>query len=278
MQSSAKTAKGLKSRRTQSSATVMFSFEKVKCWPSHKVKTFCIEWYGYGTENVSFDVLVTFNNGETFTKVVSTDHVSVEATVMEHDLNFFDDTKFQVNAVNQSGVVGSSILFSPAPSITNNIRLSYKEIMRRSELDMSKYIGQKDILILKAKRHGDLASNINPILEAPIGIEDQESFGKKFKGGYLKPIKSKGGYMVFNKGDKGSKTQEHGISDPRKIAIMLLPFPTVDVGDLIIDVNMDDRFLIEAIKTSAFFNLPVKQIAQLSLLPRSDEAYSIDIK
>ena len=86
------------------------------------------------------------------------------------------------------------------------------------------------------------------------------------------------GYIQGERGDENTTIQEVGMTDVRKLQLLIMPYPIVTTYDIWVDGGCNDRYIIMSpIKVPSFRDLAVKQIPVIQLLPRSDKAYEIPI-
>jgi hypothetical protein len=210
----------------------------------------------------------TLNSGET------------GGLIEKQNLNFIDDLWFIVSS-NSSSSGGAELSrtepFRWAYIPERSHYLKYREIMRRTELDIDRYIGGRKSYLFRLKTYGEIAKNVNPILKMPIGIEEKESFGQKYHGGYLPPIQIKCGY-TNEQGEMNQITHEIGKTDVRQIGLVSMPYPIVRPDDIIVNADTNERYIVlKGVKTPTFRGLPLRQLMTLSKLPRTDSAYNLQI-
>jgi hypothetical protein len=196
----------------------------------------------------------------------------------QQNLNFVDDLWFYVSAVSTlNQEIERTDPFRWAHEPTRQHFLNYREIIRRTELDINRFLGARRGLLFRLKTFGQLAKNVNPILETNIGSEDDESFGEKYHMGYLPPIEMKCGY-TNEQGEKDLSNVETGTTDVRRVGIVLLPHPIIRPNDVWVNLDTNDRFVVmKGVKTPTFRGLPLRQIATISMLPRTDKAYNLEL-
>jgi hypothetical protein len=56
----------------------------------------------------------------------------------------------------------------------------------------------------------------------------------------------------------------------------MLNKPPLEIGDIIVDPNTDDRFYVQRTRHLEMLGVPIEQQAQISLIHPGDEIYSIE--
>ena len=255
----------------------MFFFESVKCWPEIYRGKYLLEWTGYSVDDISFDVYAQADGGVEVKLLSGIDTLSCTAETGIQNLSFDNDLGFRIEATTPSGEKNSSNTFYPSSVLDKKDRLMYREMIRRLDLDLKKFIGKQDGVLLRQKKYGSKAKNVNPVLDAPIGIEDKNSYGKKFDGGYLPGVKLRFGFLTPPTGTQKSQTTENGKTDIRQVSIVTYPLPTASTGDLWVDIATNNRYTVVGREQPTFYGAPRKQQLVLSLLPVSDPAYNVSI-
>jgi hypothetical protein len=257
----------------------MFEFNSYKCFPKSLVGKYFIDWSGYGNESVSFDITYSTTQDGVYQFISSTSVPGVEVELDIQNLNFFEDVWFIIEARRESGEVIAKTQPFFSGRFPNKIdRLAYREIMRRTELDLKRFLGKRKGLLLRRRTFGERASNVNPVLDIAVGLDDEDSFGQKYEGGYLPPVEMICGYIQNERGVKDSKVMEQGVTDVRTLGLVTMPFPVINTNDIWVNLDTNDRYVFSGqIKTPTFSGLPIKQISTVSLLPRDDKAYLIEL-
>jgi hypothetical protein len=256
----------------------MFRIYDSTCFPKYIQGKYFIDWKAQGGSDPLFEIFFSRQRDGNYQFVAHSEHPGKEVSLVEQNVNFLEDVWFKVVAKSGLSILAESEPFSSGLLPSKVDKLRYREIIRRSELDIERFLGKRAGFLLRKKTYGDRASNVNPVLDVPIGLEDRESFGGKFEGGHLPPVKMFCGYIQNERGDKSTTTQEVGLSDVRRLGMVALHFPVISPYDIWVNQDTNDRYQVMApVKTATFAGLPIKQIVTLSLLPRDDKAYRIEI-
>jgi len=257
----------------------MYVFSSIRALPNVSDGTYYVYWEGNGDEDVRFRVHYSRENEGPWTLVNTYNAVFATISLDVLNLNFVDPIFFRVTAIRHPAATTLAVsdIVSDAyiPERTHYLR--YKEIIRRSDLDIRRFVGARDAYLLRRKTYGTTAANVNPILNMPIGLEDADGKGQRFDGGYHTPILFKCGWIP---GDDDSKmtVQEHGVSDTRFSSIKLLPTPIVRPYDIIVNQDTNDRYIVKApVKHGTFRGLTITQVAAISFLPYTDKAYKFPV-
>jgi len=260
------------------------SFTDLICWPSPRDKVYRLDW-GYKSasgNDIEFKILYCPEREGDYVEKLSTVNTYADVYVEEAKTSFLDESYFKIAAYNAYTKKIESSSDPVASSIVPSRRdfLDYREMLRRTSLDIYKYIGKRDGYLLRAKKYGEKASNINYILDEPLGEEDLASFGRKYKGGFHRPIQMKCGYIKNEKGQQEApKVVELGITDPRpQIGLVKMYYPYArPLDDVWVNADTNDRYIIQTSQIHVFRGLPVKQTLGISLLPKTDPAYDVEI-
>lgn len=258
----------------------MFKFTKSIAFPNVHAGTYHVDWEGAGNEDVVFKVYYSREDEGPWILVNTYDAPAVDITLDILNLNFVDPIYFIIKA---HGKISGTLL--DTSEITQNSYiperghyLRYKEIIRRSYLDITRYVGARTAYLFRLKTYGATASNVNPILGMPIGLEDESSFGQKFEGGYFDPILIPCGYVYGDDANAKMTTQEQGATDVRKVAIKVMPSPVIRPYDIIVNPDSNSRYVVVApVDTNLFRGLTITQLASMNLLPLSDKAYNLEL-
>jgi len=259
-------------------------FSDLVCWPSYKDKTYRLDWayVSSSSDPILFKILACPEREGDYIEVLSTINTYAEIYVPTAITSFVDDMHFKVAAYNsftdKLEKISDCVISSLIP--TRKDFLMYREMVRRTTLDISKYRGKRKGYLLREKKYGTKASNVNFILDEPIGEEDTFSYGRKYKHGFHAPIQMMCGYTPSEKGDKEAPAvTELGVSDIRApIQIIKAAFPYArPLSDVWVNADTNDRYIIKISSISRFRGMPIMQTLVASLLPKTDPVYDIEI-
>lgn len=256
-----------------------FRFTDASVFPDKASRTFTIDWAGEGVGTFQFGIEQGPNSDGPWTPA-SPDLYSAPVVTLhlpDAPLSHVDSVWFRIKAFSGPSVVGISSPFDCGFRVNKHEYLKYREMLRRYNLELKKFTAHASV-VLRVKTFGELAQNVHPILNKPIGTEDK-SGGLKYKGGYLAPIEMWGAYEdTPPDGTKKVSKEATGASEVEKQVIYTMPFPVLKTDDVWVDPISNTRYRIEVADPVEFRGMAVKQILQASRLPVTDPAYKFPIK
>lgn len=107
------------------------------------------------------------------------------------------------------------------------------------------------------------------ILFVRKGLPDSNEYTDNY---YYDPYKFK---AMLGPVPKVKQQSQFGELSPGSAALNTLPFPPLEVGDVIVDPQTDKRYQIDRIRTIEMLGAPIEQQAQLDLIMADDEIYNI---
>ena len=168
----------------------MFRFINATVLPNVSIGSYHVDWESAGNEEAVFKIYYSRENEGPWILVNQYSAPAVDVALDALNLNFVDPIYFIVKAYGKTShaLLASSDVIVNAFIPEKGHYLRYKEIIRRTYLDISKYKGGRKIYLFRLKTYGAAAGNVNPILGMPIGEETANAYGQKFDGGYFDPI------------------------------------------------------------------------------------------
>lgn len=255
-----------------------FQITRLSVFPSVLYGTYDLEWDGVGDGVFRYVVEWAPNESGPWTyagEVIGANNLTV--SVKERKLSNTDDIWFRLAVKSGPATVAFSTPVSYHINVTRKEFLQYREMIRRWNLELEKFIGSSGYL-LRLKLFGEKAKNVHPILGEPIGTEDEESFGQEYRGGYWPAVKMKVAYTDRpEENNQELKNQEMGLSETYMTRFMTLPFPTIRANDIWVSGNNNNRFIVKKVDTLDFNGLIIKQVIDISRLPVNDPVYKIPI-
>lgn len=259
----------------------MFSFTKAVALPNVYQGSYYVDWDGVGNEDVLFKVYYSRENEGPWILVDEYDEPGVDIILDILNINFVDPVFFMIKAYGKTAshtLLATSDIVSDSYIPERGHYLRYREIIRRSYLDITRYRGARHAYLFRKKTYGTPAGNVNPILGMPIGLEDPEGVGQKFDGGYHTPILMPVGYFSGDDNNPNMTVQEVGSSDVRKLQLVAMPSPIIRQYDILVNPDSNARFIaVPPFDISVFRGLVIKQTISMNLLPLSDKAYSLEL-
>lgn len=255
-----------------------FKFTKFTVTPSTLTGEYNIAWFGVGNGLFTFDIEWGPNESGPWTFIKKVTNVAETSVVFkERSLSNTDPVWFRVVA-KENGIVKDITVpnfFNSTSSREDFLR--YREMLRRFNLELQKFSGSEGFL-LRLKTFGETADNVHPILNSPIGTEDKDGLGKKFKGGYWPAVKM---YVSYTDSPPTStqklSVEETGITEPEIIAFFAMPFPIIKPQDIWISPYVNARYEVRKVEEIEYRRMVVKQQVTLSRLPVTDPAHKIKI-
>lgn len=255
-----------------------FQITKFNVFPSILSGDYHLEWDGKGDGTFKYIVEWApsesgpwFYAGET----IGANNLTVK--VEQRKLSNTDDLWFRLIVKSGQATIAISTPASFTVEVDRKEYLQYREMLRRWNLELTKFIGSTGYL-LRIKLFGEKSKNVHPILGEPIGTEDEESFGQFYKGGYWPPVKMKVAYTERpEENSQKFSNEETGLSEQYFTRFMSMPFPIIRPNDIWVSGNNNNRFIVKQVDTLDFNGLMVKQIVDVSRLPVTDPAYKIQI-
>jgi hypothetical protein len=248
--------------------------------PNVSAGSYHVDWEGTGNENVTFKVSHAREEEGPWIESATYQSPGVDIALSYLNLNFLDPVAFKVKAYNATShkLVATSEIVKDAYIPEKGHFLRYREIIRRTYLDITRYVGARSAYLFRLKTYGAVAKNVNPILSMPIGSEDPDAYGQKFDGGYFDPIRIPCGYAGGETSNIQLSVGEQGATDIRKLALITMPSPIIRPYDIIVNPDSNERYVVVApVKTETFRDLTIRQIPTISLLPPTDKAYSLNL-
>jgi hypothetical protein len=255
-----------------------FQITGFNVFPSVLTGDYYLEWDGKG--DGVFKYIVEWGPNESGPWLYAGEVIGSNGLVVkveERKLSNLDDLWFRL--IVRSGNVTVAVSTPISYTIETNRKeyLQYREMLRRWNLELEKFIGSTGYL-LRVKLFGEKAKNIHPILGQPIGTEDEESHGQFYKGGYWPPVRMKVAYTERPEENTQKFTNEDmGLSEQYITRFMTMPFPTFRANDIWVSGNNNNRFIVKGVNSLDFNGLMVKQIIDISRLPVTDPVYKIKI-
>lgn len=255
-----------------------FQITKFNVFPSVLTGDYYIEWDGKGDGVFKYVVEWAPNeSGPWFYAGETIGSNGVTVKVEERKLSNSDDIWFRLIVKSGNLVVATSTPASYTVEVHRKEYLQYREMLRRWNLELEKFIGSTGYL-LRVKLFGEKAKNVHPILGQPIGTEDQESHGQFYKGGYWPSVRMKAAYTERpEENTQKFSNEEVGLSEQYFTRFMTMPFPTIRANDIWVSGNTNTRFIVQKVDSLDFNGLIVKQIVDISRLPVTDPAYKINV-
>ena len=255
-----------------------FQFTKLVVFPYVVAGKYALDWDGEGNGPVSFVVESAPNETGPWAFVEEVSTKSTVLTISQRNLSHVDDTWFRVGAKQNGKVISYSSPMGYNFVIDRVDYLRYREMIRRWNLELEKYTGNKGKL-LRLKTFGEVAQNVHPILGQPIGTEDAEGLGQKFKGGYWPAIDMKVAYTdpTATADSPQLKVEEQGLSEPEESAFYCMPFPLIKPKDVWVNLVSNSRHIVTKVETVDYVNYRLKQLVNISRLPVTDPVYKIPL-
>lgn len=175
--------------------------------------------------------------------------------------------------------------FTDETQTTRNIPLVSSPRLKRSYL-VAKRMDQKHFIeyrarsgitfvIFKRRRFGEKCTACyNPITEATTKTNCEECFSTGFKNGFWSPIETIG------KIDPPVKVQRMGsvqFEEPINSQASIRAFPIVRKGDVLVEVCSNDRWYINTVQIVEHGRYPVKQTAEIRMIPRDSVLYDLEL-
>lgn len=256
-----------------------FQITRFNVFPSVLTGNYYMDWDGKGDGIFEYTIEWGANESGPWQyagKVIGENNLVVN--VPERKLSNSDDIWFRLIVRSGLSVVAVSTPISFTVEANRKEYLQYREMLRRWNLELEKFIGSTGYL-LRVKLFGEKAKNIHPILGQPIGTEDEESYGQYYKGGYWPAVKMKVAYTERpEENTQKFSNEETGLSEQYFTRFMSMPFPTIRTNDIWVSGNTNNRFIVKKVDTLDFNGLALKQIIDVSRLPVTDPVYKIQIE
>lgn len=255
-----------------------FQFTKLEVFPYVVAGKYALDWDGEGSGPVSFVVEHAPTETGPWTFLEEVNVKSGVMAVSQRNLSHTDDVWFRVGAKQNGKIVAYSSPTGFSFVIDRVDYLRYREMLRRWNLELEKFVGNKGKL-LRLKTFGEVAQNVHPILGQPIGTEDREGFGTKFKGGYWPAIDMKVAYTdpTTTADTPQLKVEEVGLSEPEESAFFCMPFPIIKPKDVWVNMVSNSRHVVTKVETVDYANYRVKQLVNISRLPVTDPVYKVTL-
>jgi hypothetical protein len=256
---------------------VSFQFTKFEVFPYIAANRYALEWDGIGLGSFTFVIEYGPNETGPWQKLQEvTDAKSIIVSVAERNLSLTDRTWFRLAAKQNNQIAAYSSPTGVGVDIDREDYLRYREMLRRWNLELRKYIGSRGKL-LRLRYFGEVASNVHPILGQPIGTEDVDGLGQKYKGGYWPAIEMYAAYTDTTEETQQSKVEEQGLSETDVSAFYAMPFPILKPKDVWVNTKSNTRHIVDRVQTVDFIGYRVKQLVQISRLPVTDPAYKVPL-
>jgi hypothetical protein len=159
--------------------------------------------------------------------------------------------------------------------LTNPHRERLVRVARKNLRITLERLNGTPFLLLKRKLFGEKCKTCyNPLTQDVMLSRCGECFGTTNLGGYCDPIR------VWVKLDPESISQTFGIggsASSNVIGGVMLDYPKVDSGDILVDCYKNTRYSIVKVNNTTSSGVLVHQEIQLSELTRFDIAYSIPV-
>ena len=257
----------------------MFKFTRLAVYPSVLTGKYMIEWSGEGYGIFKFQVEWGPNESGPWLK--TGDQVVSLGTIVEvkdRPLSHTDPLWFRVVCTDETGKTFVSVSNSSTYNPDRRDVLIQREMIRRFNLELNKFTGSEGYL-LRLKTFGEVAENVHPILGAPIGTEDKEGFGQKFKGAYWPPIHMTVAYMAEPPdGNPDGPIEEVGFSEKAQRGFFAMPYPIVRAEDIWVSAYSNSRYKVVNVDPVEYVGLRIKQKVMITRLPVTDPAYKVPIK
>jgi len=256
-----------------------FKFTRLSIYPSLLDSKYHVEWDGQGMGNFSFTVELSPTDSGPWVKAADV-FGDNEITITKPDriLSNIDALWFRVIAKENGVQVAVSSPDNAAGEPTRPDYLRYREMLRRWNLELKKFNGATGTL-LRLKTFGEPASNVHPILGQPIGTEDKDGLGQKFKGGYWPPIDMFVAYEYVPPGGTSKiPVEEQGLVEQADSAFLAMPYPTIKPQDIWISKDANARYKVAQVDQIEFRGLKVKQSVKITRLPVTDPAFKIPLR
>lgn len=256
-----------------------FQFTKLEVFPYVAANKYAIDWDGEGSGPVSFVVETAPNEVGPWSFNEEVNSKSTVVSVASRNLAHVDDTWFRIGAKQNGKIVAYSSPTGFSFVMDRVDYLRYREMLRRWDLELKKYVGNKGKL-LRVKTFGEAAKNVNTILGQPIGTEDAEGFGQKFKGGYWPAIDMIVAYSTPTTTADSIQMPnvESGISEQKDSVFFAMPFPIIKPRDIWVNMVSNTRHIVTKIDSIEYANYRVKQVVTVSRLPVTDPVYKVPIE
>jgi len=129
--------------------------------------------------------------------------------------------------------------------------------------------------IFKMKHWGEKCTECyDPVTEDSIKADCSDCFGTTFKGGYWKPVTLLGKIEPFPKVQVIDGT--FGYTENVTSQAHLRAFPLVKKGDVIVEVDSNNRHYINVVRLVEHTRYPVKQLVEIATIERSSPLYNLE--
>lgn len=151
-----------------------------------------------------------------------------------------------------------------------------KEIIRK-EFVRFRFTGQRNAYLLKRKNYGELnVSELDPVSGVAL-TDNTNDFGTGFIGGYHKAIKIV--YSTEGQEEHSSLNKSGlGFDHVEKLKIRLVGFPIVNPRDILV-TEENFRYDFDTINTTYMpgTNIPLIQLADVTIIPPTDTIYNVQV-
>jgi hypothetical protein len=254
-----------------------FKFTKLDVFPSTLLGEYRVEWNGIGNGIFTFDVEWSENESTGWEKVFTGTNVNAATVnINKRSLSNTYSAWFRVKAKNGTTILSTSSPTNRAggnPDRSDYLR--YREMLRRWNLELKKYIGS-DGYLFRLRTFGEKADNVHAILGQPIGVEDNQGLGKKFKQPYWPVEKMVVAYMSEPSGETSKMPNtDLGLSEQAITKFYAMPYPFINVGDIWAKKESNTFYQVQEVTSHDFRGMKVKQEVTISRLPVTDPAHKL---
>jgi hypothetical protein len=137
-----------------------------------------------------------------------------------------------------------------------------------------RYVLGMPCLIFKKKTEGVRGANCDPILKRNVRSNNEETMGTPFVGGYYPPIP---GWANFDPDPSNVQILEFGEKQIRQTDIMFTNYPTLYVGDIIVELKSFRFWRTTNCRSVEKNRTNTLQVARLDEINRSDIEYRLSI-
>lgn len=256
-------------------------FRHVHILPAYSSKTAVVQWeVDPSIKDAEFYIYKKQDGGQAW-KLLNDAPIYGQVYL---DTDFYSSNKIDVPHYRILAIHGGKEYESDQIALYSHLRRREFGIIKK--IIMTKFLQAKHdgipVLYYPAIKSGLVSLNIDPVTGMRQASscsgenEENKDYGTYYQGGYCAPFIT----LVRLLGSKLQRQTltEVGTWDESTQNIEILPYPPVRVGDMIVDVSTDKRYLInENIKPSEFKGIPVSYTTSMSLQPRNADCYQVPI-
>lgn len=229
------------------------------------------------SENLSkyqFDLYKSNHQTDGFIMVASN---IVDFSYRDFSVNLYDDHinyYYKVNVTNLE--TSKSVMSSLIGEYKAGEKDNYAEaIMHIHDVYLNNVIN-KDMILLKKKRFGEVCSCYDPIRRRSDSTFCDICYGAKYVGGYYGPY-----YIKSNFANASSYSERFSYSDVSEesspIQFWTSNFPFIQIGDIIVHSNENVRYIVTSCQPSMKGFYLIRQTVQVQKLPKNNIVYKVQI-